>query len=230
MAAGAAVHRLDGGTVDERTTWIPALDLDVTLRLDVLALAVAALVTGVGALVFVYCARYFEPDDEGLGRFAGVLMAFAGSMLGLVVADDMLLLYVFWELTTVFSFLLIGGSGAKVAGRRAAQQALVVTTAGGLAMLVGLVMVGQASGSYLLSEVVADPGSGPQVTVGIMLVLAGAVTKSAMVPFHFWLPAAMEAPTPTSAYLHAAAMVKAGIYLVAGWPPVSPTPRAGSRC
>ncbi|MEI4272459.1 Na+/H+ antiporter subunit A [Klenkia sp. LSe6-5] len=221
---------LDGGTVDERTTWIPALDLAVTLRLDALALTIAALVTGVGALVFVYCARYFEPDDEGLGRFAGVLMAFAGSMLGLVVADDMLLLYVFWELTTVFSFLLIGGSGAKVAGRRAAQQALVVTTAGGLAMLVGLVMVGQASGSYLLSEVVANPGSGPQVTVGILLVLAGAVTKSAMVPFHFWLPAAMEAPTPTSAYLHAAAMVKAGIYLVArlapgfadtpGWRPV----------
>ncbi|SCX39814.1 multicomponent Na+:H+ antiporter subunit A [Klenkia marina] len=221
---------LDGGTVDERTTWIPALDLDVTLRLDALALTIAALVTGVGALVFVYCARYFEPGDEGLGRFAGVLMAFAGSMLGLVVADDMLLLYVFWELTTVFSFLLIGGSGAKVAGRRAAQQALVVTTAGGLAMLVGLVMIGQASGSYLLSEVVANPGSGAQVTVGVLLVLAGAVTKSAMVPFHFWLPAAMEAPTPTSAYLHAAAMVKAGIYLVArlapgfadtpGWRPV----------
>jgi multicomponent Na+:H+ antiporter subunit A len=221
---------LDGGTVDERTTWIPALDLDVTLRLDSLALAVAALVTGVGALVLVYCARYFEPGDEGLGRFAGVLMAFAGSMLGLVVADDMLLLYVFWELTTVFSFLLIGGSGAKVAGRRAAQQALIVTTAGGLAMLVGLIMIGQASGSYLLSEVVANPGTGPVVTVGVLLMLAGAVTKSAMVPFHFWLPAAMEAPTPTSAYLHAAAMVKAGIYLVArlapgfadtpGWKPV----------
>ncbi len=221
---------LDGGTVDERTTWIPALELDVTLRLDALALAVAALVTGVGALVFVYCARYFEPDDEGLGRNACVLTAFAGSMLGLVVADDMLLLYVFWELTTVFSYLLIGGSGAKVAGRRAAQQALIVTTAGGLAMLVGLVMVGQASGSYLLSEVVANPGTGPVVTVGVLLVLAGAITKSAMVPFHFWLPAAMEAPTPVSAYLHAAAMVKAGIYLVArlapgfadspGWKPL----------
>ena len=219
-----------GGTVDERTTWIPALDLDVTLRLDALSLSLAGLVTGVGALVFVYCARYFSPDDEGLTRFAAVLMAFAGSMLGLVLADDMLLMYVFWELTTVFSFLLIGGSGAKVAGRRAAQQALVVTTAGGLAMLVGLVLIGQASGSYLLSEVVAAPGSGPAVTVGVLLVLAGAVTKSAMVPFHFWLPAAMEAPTPTSAYLHAAAMVKAGIYLVArlapgfadtpGWRPV----------
>jgi len=221
---------LDGGTVDEVTTWIPALDLDVTLRLDALALSVAALVTGVGALVFVYCARYFEPDDEGLRRFAGVLMAFAGSMLGLVVADDMLLLYVFWELTTVFSFLLIGGSGAAVAARRAAQQALIVTTAGGLAMLVGLVMIGQASGSYLLSEVVADPGTGPVVTVGVLLVIAGAVTKSAMVPFHFWLPGAMQAPTPVSAYLHAAAMVKGGIYLIArlapgfadtpGWKPV----------
>jgi multicomponent Na+:H+ antiporter subunit A len=221
---------LDGDDVRESVPWIPALDLDVALRLDALALTFAALVTGVGALVFLYCARYFEPDDEGTGRFAGNLTAFAGSMLGLVLADDLLLLYVFWELTTVFSFLLIGGSGRRLAARRAASQALILTTAGGLAMLVGLIMIGQASGSFLLSEVVADPGSGPAIVAGTALVLAGAVTKSAMVPFHFWLPAAMEAPTPVSAYLHAAAMVKAGIYLVArlapgfadvpGWRPV----------
>ncbi|SNS64943.1 multisubunit sodium/proton antiporter, MrpA subunit /multisubunit sodium/proton antiporter, MrpB subunit [Geodermatophilus pulveris] len=204
-----------GGEVRQSVAWVPELDLTVTLRLDALALAFAALVTGVGALVLVYCARYFEPGDEGTGRFAGTLTAFAGSMLGLVLADDLLLLYVFWELTTVFSFLLIGGSGARLAARRAASQALVLTTAGGLAMLVGLIMIGEASGSYLLSEVVADPGSGPLLTAGTVLVLAGAVTKSAMVPFHFWLPAAMEAPTPVSAYLHAAAMVKAGVYLVA---------------
>ncbi|MGY1594544.1 Na+/H+ antiporter subunit A [Geodermatophilus sp. SYSU D00708] len=206
---------LAGDEVRETVPWIPALDLDVALRLDALALAFAALVTGVGALVLLYCARYFGPDDEGTGRFAGCLAAFAGSMLGLVLADDLLLLYVFWELTTVFSFLLIGGSGRRLAARRAASQALVLTTAGGLAMLVGLIMVGQASGSFLLSEVVANPGTGPAMVAGTVLVLAGAVTKSAMVPFHFWLPAAMEAPTPVSAYLHAAAMVKAGIYLVA---------------
>ncbi|MBB3083537.1 Na+/H+ antiporter subunit A [Geodermatophilus sabuli] len=221
---------LGGEDVSETVPWIPALDLDVALRLDALALVFAALVTGVGALVFVYCARYFAPDDEGLGRFAGSLTAFAGSMLGLVLADDLLLLYVFWELTTVFSFLLIGGSGRRLAARRAASQALILTTAGGLAMLVGLILIGQASGSYLLSEVVADPGTGSGMVAGTALVLAGAVTKSAMVPFHFWLPAAMEAPTPVSAYLHAAAMVKAGIYLVArlapgfadvpGWRPV----------
>jgi multicomponent Na+:H+ antiporter subunit A len=219
-----------GGAVRETASWVPALDLEIALRLDALALTFAALVTGVGALVFLYCARYFEPGDEGTGRFAAVLTAFAGSMLGLVLADDLLLLYVFWELTTVFSFLLIGGAGTKLAARRAASQALILTTAGGLAMLVGLIMLGETSGSYLLSEVVADPGSGPFLVAGTMLVLAGAVTKSAMIPFHFWLPAAMEAPTPVSAYLHAAAMVKAGIYLVArlapgfadvpGWRPV----------
>ncbi|MGY1746099.1 Na+/H+ antiporter subunit A [Blastococcus sp. SYSU D00695] len=206
---------LDGREVRETVEWIPALDLQVALRLDALALLFAGLVTGVGALVLLYCARYFGPGDEGTGRFAGTLTAFAGAMLGLVVADDLLLLYVFWELTTVFSFLLIGGSGQRLAARRAATQALVLTTAGGLAMLVGLVLVGQASGSFLLSQVVAAPGSGTAMTVGTVLVLLGAVTKSAMVPFHFWLPAAMEAPTPVSAYLHAAAMVKAGVYLVA---------------
>jgi multicomponent Na+:H+ antiporter subunit A len=221
---------LGGGTVRETVPWIPVLDLDVALRLDALALLFAALVTGIGALVLVYCARYFAPEDDGLGRFAANLVAFAGSMLGLVLADDLRLLYVFWELTTVFSFLLIGGSGKRLAARRAASQALVLTTTGGLAMLVGLILIGETSGSYLLSEVVANPGSGTVMVTGTLLVLLGAVTKSALVPFHFWLPAAMEAPTPVSAYLHAAAMVKAGIYLVArlapgfaevpGWRPV----------
>ncbi|MCA0144805.1 Na+/H+ antiporter subunit A [Blastococcus sp. LR1] len=220
----------DGGALQETVPWVPQLDLEIALRLDALSLTFALLVTGVGALVLLYCARYFEPDDEGTARFAGTLTAFAGSMLGLVLADDLLLLYVFWELTTVFSYLLIGGAGTKLAARRAASQALILTTAGGLAMLIGLIMLGETSGSYLLSEVVADPGSGPLLVAGTMLVLAGAVTKSAMIPFHFWLPAAMEAPTPVSAYLHAAAMVKAGIYLVArlapgfadvpGWRPV----------
>ena len=206
---------LDGGEVQETFPWVPALDLAVALRLDALALTFAGLVTGVGALVLVYCARYVEPDDEGAGRLAGQLTAFAGAMLGLVLADDVFLLYVFWELTTVFSYLLIGDSGAKVAGRRAAGQALVLTTAGGLAMLAGLIMLSHAAGSTLLSEIVAAPADGGLVVGGTMLILLGALTKSAMVPFHFWLPAAMQAPTPVSAYLHAAAMVKAGIYLIA---------------
>jgi multicomponent Na+:H+ antiporter subunit A len=210
---------LAGGAVQETVPWIPALDLELAFRLDALALLFAGLVTGVGALVLLYCARYFEPGDDGMGRFAGQLTAFAGAMLGLVVADDLLLLYVFWELTTIFSYLLIGGAGTRVPARRAAGQALILTTAGGLAMLVGLIMIGEASDSYLLSEVVADPAVGPLVTAGTVLVLVGAITKSAMVPFHFWLPAAMEAPTPVSAYLHAAAMVKAGIYLVARFAP-----------
>jgi multicomponent Na+:H+ antiporter subunit A len=209
----------NGGEVRETTPWIPTLGLEIALRLDALSLTFALLVTGVGALVLVYCARYFEPGDDGIARFAAVLTGFAGSMLGLVLADDLLLLYVFWELTTVFSFLLIGGGGTRLAARRAASQALILTTAGGLAMLVGLLLIGEASGSYLLSEVVVAPGSGPMMIAGTVLVLAGAITKSAMVPFHFWLPAAMEAPTPVSAYLHAAAMVKAGIYLVARFAP-----------
>ena len=209
----------EGGAVTETVPWVPALDLEIALRLDALSLTLALLVTGVGALVLVYCSRYFDHGDAGIGRFAANLTAFAASMLGLVLADDLLLLYVFWELTTVFSFLLIGGSGRRLAARRAASQALILTTAGGLAMLVGILLVGRASGSYLLSEVVADPGSGTAMVAGTLLLLAGAITKSAMVPFHFWLPAAMEAPTPVSAYLHAAVMVKAGIYLVARFAP-----------
>ncbi|MGY1725060.1 Na+/H+ antiporter subunit A [Blastococcus sp. SYSU DS0533] len=221
---------LDGGEIAETVPWVPALDLSVALRLDALALTFAGLVTGVGALVLVYCSRYVGPDDEGAGRLGGQLTAFAGAMLGLVLADDVFVLYVFWELTTVFSYLLIGGSGATVAGRRAAGQALILTTAGGLAMLAGLIMLSQAAGSTLLSEIVTAPGDGGLLVGGVLLVLLGALTKSAMVPFHFWLPAAMQAPTPVSAYLHAAAMVKAGIYLVArlapgyadvpGWRPV----------
>ncbi|MET0931973.1 MAG: Na+/H+ antiporter subunit A, partial [Aeromicrobium sp.] len=143
------------------------------------------------------------------------LTAFAGAMLGLVLSDNVYVLYVFWELTTVLSYLLIGHNPERRANRRAALNALLVTTFGGLAMLVGLVMLADAAGSPRLQEIVAARPSGTTVTVAIMLVLVGAISKSALVPFHFWLPGAMAAPTPVSAYLHAAAMVKAGIFLVA---------------
>ena len=206
---------VEGRDVLSTTAWVPGLDLTLDLRLDPLALLMVTLVAGVGTLVFLYCAQYFSRTEAGVGRFAGVLTAFAGAMLGLVLADDVLLLYVFWELTSVTSFLLIGYSDEEEDSRRAAVQALLVTTFGGLVMLLGLIELSLAAGTASLSAIVADPPSGGTVPVALLLILLGAFTKSAQVPFHPWLPSAMAAPTPVSAYLHAAAMVKAGVYLVA---------------
>lgn len=207
----------------EQVEWIPALGLELTFRLDTLSWFMTLVVGGVGALVLVYCAGYFSASAHGLGRFGGVFVAFAGAMLGLVTADDMLLLFVFWELTTVTSYLLIGHYSERKPSRRAAMQAIVITTAGGLAMLVGVVLLGEAAGTYRMSAVIADPPGGTITTVAIVCLLLGAATKSALLPFHFWLPAAMAAPTPVSAYLHAAAMVKAGVYLVARFAPAFAT-------
>ncbi|QDO87094.1 Na+/H+ antiporter subunit A [Ornithinimicrobium ciconiae] len=205
----------------ESYLWVPPLDLTLTFRMDTLAWLMTLIVSAVGALVLLYCAHYFEDKErsKGLGLFAGSLTAFAGAMLGLVTTDDMLLLYVFWELTTILSYLLIGYVMTSKASVAAAKQALLVTTFGGLAMLVGMVMIGETQGTYLISGILAAPGTGPWITAGVVLLLVGAITKSALVPFHFWLPGAMAAPTPVSAYLHAAAMVKAGIYLVARFAP-----------
>jgi len=210
---------LDGIVPAERIEWVGSLGLAIDLRLDLLSWVMLLVVGGVGALVMLYCGAYFSREARGLGRFGGILVAFAGSMAGLVVADDMLLLFTFWELTTVFSYLLIGHYADRTSSRRAAMQAIVVTTAGGLAMLVGVVVLGVTAGTWSVSEVVADPPSGPAVTAAVVCLLAGAASKSALVPTHFWLPAAMAAPTPVSAYLHAAAMVKAGIYLIARFAP-----------
>ncbi|MFC9516191.1 Na+/H+ antiporter subunit A [Nocardiaceae bacterium NPDC056970] len=195
--------------------WVPGLSMNIDMRFDSLAAIMSVLVLGVGALILVYCARYFKDDEPRLGIFAAEMVAFTGAMFGLVTSDNMLILYTFWELTTVLSFLLVGHYAERATSRRAATQALLVTTAGGLAMLVGIIMLGQQVGSYNLSDVVANPASGWLASVAIVLVLIGALSKSAIVPLHFWLPGAMAAPTPVSGYLHAAAMVKAGIYLVA---------------
>lgn len=199
----------------ETINWVSSLDIDLAFQMGALQWLMTLIVTGIGALVLVYCAWYFADDDPGLASFAGTFIAFAGSMLGLVLCDDLLVLYVFWELTTVFSYLLIGSDPAKRASRQAAMQALIVTTLGGLAMLVGMLMLGQQAGTHRISEMLAAPPTGPATAVAVVLVLVGALSKSALVPFHFWLPAAMAAPTPVSAYLHAASMVKAGVYLVA---------------
>ncbi len=200
-------------------SWLPELSMDITLRFDALAAIMSVLVLGIGALVLFYCADYFHHHDgrteNRLPSFAAELVAFAGAMFGLVTSDNMLMLYVFWELTTVLSFLLVGHYAERASSRKAAVQALLVTTAGGLAMLVGIVILGTAAGTYLLSELVAAPPSGLAVSIAVALILVGALSKSAIVPMHFWLPGAMAAPTPVSAYLHAAAMVKAGVYLVA---------------
>jgi multicomponent Na+:H+ antiporter subunit A len=203
--------------------WLPELSMNIVLRFDALSAIMSVLVLGIGALVLFYCTDYFHHRDghaeKRLPSFAAELVAFSGAMFGLVCSDNMLVLYVFWELTTVLSFLLVGHYAERATSRRAATQALLVTTFGGLAMLVGIVVLGNVSGTYLLSELIAAPPTGLAASVGIVLVLIGALAKSAIVPMHFWLPGAMAAPTPVSAYLHAAAMVKAGVYLIARMSP-----------
>jgi multicomponent Na+:H+ antiporter subunit A len=204
--------------VSTSTAWAPELGLALSFRLDALALAMVVLVSGIGALILVYCIGYFG-DSPDATRNAALLLAFAGVMLGLVLADDLLTLYVFWELTSVTSFLLVGQSGEARENRSAAVQALLVTVFGGLVMLLGFVVLGETAGTYRISEIVelgrAGDLGGSTVTAALALILVGALTKSAQLPFHPWLPAAMAAPTPVSAYLHAASMVKAGVYLVA---------------
>jgi multicomponent Na+:H+ antiporter subunit A len=211
---------LDGNTITQQIAWVPGLGLDIDLRLDAFSLLMVGLVSGIGALVFVYALRYFGPSTRGVGRLAGLLTLFAGAMLGLVLADNLLLLYACWELTSITSYLLIGQADEDPDARAAALQALLITSAGGLAMLGGFVLLGQQAGTFQLSLLLADPPSGALVSVALVLVLLGAFTKSAQVPFHSWLPAAMVAPTPISAYLHSAAMVKAGVYLIARLAPV----------
>ncbi len=208
-----------GDPVTESLPWIPQLGVSLSFRVDTLAWLLALVVTGIGALVLLYCARYFARDEPGLGRFAALLLAFAGTMYGLVTSDDIIVMFMFWEITSVLSYLLIGHYTAKQESRGAALQALLVTTFGGLVMLVGVVMISVAAGTTSLAAIVANPVTGAIGTGAMILILVGALSKSALVPFHFWLPAAMAAPTPVSAYLHAAAMVKAGIYLVARFAP-----------
>ncbi|QRY62806.1 Na+/H+ antiporter subunit A [Gordonia sp. PDNC005] len=200
----------------ETLTWVPSLQMDIDVRFDTLSAILSVLILGVGSLVLVYCANYFDTMRRRVETFGGEIVAFAAAMFGLVVSDNTLVLYVFWEATTVLSFMLVGFNMVRATSRRAATQALLVTTFGGLAMLVGIIMLGERTGSYLLSDLIANPPAGGVfVDVAVVLILIGAISKSAIVPFHFWLPGAMAAPTPVSAYLHAAAMVKAGIYLVA---------------
>ena len=206
-----------GGQIPtQRVAWVPGLDLFIDLRLDGFATTMTLIIAVVGVLVFAYAASYFPSETPDLGRLAGLLVLFAGAMVGLVLADQLLILYAFWEITSITSYLLIGNTFTDAKARAAALHALLVTVTGGLAMLGGFVILGQAAGTYRLSALVAGPApTGTAVTVALVLVLIGAFTKSAQYPFHAWLPGAMVAPTPVSAYLHSATMVTAGVYLVA---------------
>lgn len=212
--ASRASGVLDGDTLSESYRWVPGLNLSVDLRLDGFGLLMAILVSGIGTLVFAYAWSYFGRSEKA-GPAAGLLTLFAGAMLGVVLADHLLVLYLCWELTSVTSYLLIGLDDKDPNARAAALHALLVTTLGGLAMLGGFVVIGQAAGSFRISEIVTNPPTGAAVAGALVCVLLGAFTKSAQYPFHSWLPGAMVAPTPISAYLHSAAMVKAGVVLVA---------------
>jgi len=212
----------DSGVVSGSLDWAPVIGLRLAFYLDGLSLLMGVLVTAVGALVLVYTGAYFGRDKEDIGRFYAFMLAFIAAMLGLVLADNLLTLFVAWELTSVLSFLLIGFRHDSEVARRSAQQALLITGGGGLALLAGLLLVGIDSGAWELSEMRAGAydGSGGVFAAALVLIVVGAATKSAQAPFHGWLPNAMVAPTPVSAFLHSAAMVKAGVYLLARVHPI----------
>jgi multicomponent K+:H+ antiporter subunit A len=216
----------DGGVIRETVPWLPSLGLDLVLRIDGFAWMFAVLITVIGALVCLYARYYMSPEDP-VARFYAFFLAFMGAMLGVVFSGNLVQLVVFWELTSVVSFLLIGYWHHRLDARRGARMALTVTGAGGLALLGGVIVLGYIVGSYDLDVVL---GSGDLLRahrlypVALILILLGALTKSAQFPFHFWLPRAMAAPTPVSAYLHSATMVKAGVFLLGRlWPVLSGT-------
>lgn len=197
-------------------SWFPGLQIQLSFLVDGLSLLFALLITGIGFFILVYGGRYLD-EHKSLGRFYIFLLGFMGSMLGLVLSDNLISLFVFWELTTITSFMLIGFNHEQEDSRKKAHQGLMVTVMGGLALMTGLIMLGMVSGSYELSTILASGSLSEHALYlpMLLLILLGAFTKSAQTPFHFWLPNAMAAPTPVSAYLHSATMVKAGIYLMA---------------
>ncbi|MGL4611434.1 MAG: putative monovalent cation/H+ antiporter subunit A [Trueperaceae bacterium] len=210
--------RVSGGqTRREVIPWLPALDISLSFTLDGLSLLFALLISGIGVLIVLYASSYLK-EDKQLPRFYLFLLAFMAAMLGLVLSDNLITLFVFWELTSLTSYFLIGYKHTYEDSRKSALQALVVTGLGGLAMLAGFLMLGSIAGSYELSVILGQASviqAHPLFVPTVVLILLGALTKSAQFPFHFWLPNAMAAPTPVSAYLHSATMVKAGIYLMA---------------
>jgi multicomponent K+:H+ antiporter subunit A len=215
-----------GAVVQSQIQWLPSLGLNLVIRLDGLSWLFAVLVLGIGALIVLYARYYMSPEDP-VPRFFSFLLAFMGSMLGLVLSGNLVQLAFFWELTSLFSFLLIGYWHHNRPARDAARMALLVTAAGGLCLFAGVLLIGRIVGSYDIARVLEAGDlirSSSLYTPALILILLGAFTKSAQFPFHFWLPKAMAAPTPVSAYLHSATMVKAGIFiLIRLWPVMSQT-------
>ena len=206
-----------GELLKVKLDWLPALGLNLSLRLDGLGFLFALLILGIGLLVILY-ARYYLSKKEPMGRFFAFLLLFMGAMLGVVLSENLLLMLMFWELTSLSSFLLIGFWGERSDARKGARMALAVTGGGGLALFAGILLIGHIAGSFELSQVLAAGyaiRSHELYPLALILVLLGVFTKSAQFPFHFWLPHAMAAPTPVSAYLHSATMVKAGVFLLA---------------
>ncbi len=226
IAVSLFPQMVDGGVVRRDVEWLPEYGLNFTLRMDGFAWMFTMLITGIGFLVVLYARYYMSPKDP-VPRFFSFLLAFMGAMQGVVISGNLIVLAVFWELTSIFSFLLIGYWHHNQTARDGARMALTITGFGGLCLLVGLVLIGHIVGSYDLDVVLS---SGDVIrnhdlyTPALILILLGALTKSAQFPFHFWLPNAMAAPTPVSAYLHSATMVKAGVFLLARlWPVLSGT-------
>ena len=218
---------LAGELVTAGVPWLPSLGLNVTFMLDGLGFFFACLILGIGLLIITY-ARYYLAREDNMGEFFTYLLLFQGAMVGIVMSDNILLLLIFWELTSLSSFLLIGYWKHLPAGRQGARMALAVTGMGGLAMIGGMMILGNIVGSFELSVILQNKEliqASPLYLPALILILIGCFTKSAQFPFHFWLPHAMAAPTPVSAYLHSATMVKAGIFLMARmWPVLSGTP------
>nr|WP_229583429.1 monovalent cation/H+ antiporter subunit A [Paracoccus sp. S-4012] len=217
-----------GEAVTQSVAWIPQIGLAAEFRVDGLSAFFAALILGIGLIITLYARYYLAPEDGGAGRFFTFLLLFQGAMTGLVLSDNVLLLLIFWELTSLASFLLIGYWAHEPDARRGARMALAVTALGGLAMIGGMLILGQIAGSMRIGDILAAReavAASPLRVPAMVLILTGAFAKSAQVPFHFWLPRAMAAPTPVSAYLHSATMVKAGLFLMARlWPVFAGTP------
>ncbi|GAB3413980.1 putative monovalent cation/H+ antiporter subunit A [Niabella aquatica] len=210
-----------GSHLLESTKWIPSLGVNLDFRLDGLSLLFALLITGIGTAIYFYARTYLK-GHVYFDRFFGYLSLFMSAMLGMVLADNMLLLFIFWELTSISSFFLIGFNNTEAGSRKSALTALCVTGLGGFFLLAGLILLGNIAGTYTISELIQSRHviiGHPLYPLVLGLLFMGAFTKSAQFPFHFWLPGAMKAPTPVSAYLHSATMVKAGIYLLARFSP-----------
>ncbi|MCO8113345.1 MULTISPECIES: monovalent cation/H+ antiporter subunit A [Acinetobacter] len=212
----------DGAVITQTWSWLPQLGIDFSFRLDSLGLLFALLISGIGTLIYIYAYYYLNPKNS-LSKLYLLLMLFMAAMLGISLSNNLIILLIFWELTSISSFLLVGYWSNYEAAQRGSRMALTITGMGGLAMLGGFVLLGQITGTYQLDQILTmteQIQSHHLFVPTLLLILLGAFTKSAQFPFHFWLPNAMAAPTPVSAYLHSATMVKAGLFLVARLLPI----------